>query len=126
MKPPIPTDSWQVLQAARPNVLVIDPDPQHRARTVEAILEGSREPVWRCPATPFALPPDTVGTLVVPDVERLTLEQQRELLAWAESHRTTQLVSISPAPLFPAVAAGTFLDSLYYRLNVVLLGADDV
>lgn len=125
MKPPIPTDSWQVLQAARPNVLVIEPDARQRARKVEAVLEGTREPIWRCEKSPLALPADPVGTLVVPDVSRLTLEEQHELLAWAESHRSTQLVSVSPRPLFPSVAAGTFLDGLYYRLNVLLLGERD-
>lgn len=126
MKSPIPTDSWQVLQVVRPNVLVIQPDPQQRSLTVNAVLERTREPVWRCQNSPLCLPPEAVGTLVVSDASVLTLAEQRELLAWAEGHRDTQIVTSSAIPLFPAVAAGTFLDGLYYRLNVVLLGDRDV
>jgi hypothetical protein len=122
MKSPIPTDSWQVLQAAHPNVLVIQADPHLRTRTLEAVLERTREPVWRCQADVLALPHEPVGTLLLPDVSRLSLDQQRELLAWAEANRATQIVSGSPAPLFAAVASGAFLDGLYYRLNVLLLG----
>lgn len=125
MKSPIPTDSWQVLQALHPNVLVVDPDPDARTRTVEAILEHSLPPVWRCERASLCLPSEAVGTLVVPDANRLTADEQRELLVWAESHRGTQIVSVSPAPLYPAVEEGTFLDRLYYRLNVVLLGPRD-
>jgi transglutaminase-like putative cysteine protease len=125
MKPPIPTGSWQVLQASRPNVLVIEPDAQRRSRTLDAVLVYVREPVWRCPEERLALPSDVVSTMVIPDVSRLTPEEQRQLLAWAESHRGTQIVTLSPIPLFPAVASGSFLDALYYRLNVILLGEQD-
>lgn len=126
MKSPIPTDSWQVLQAARPNVLVIESNPQRRRLTLEALLEGCREPVWRCERPSLALPTSHVGTLVVPDVNQLTLDEQRTLLAWAESHRRTQIVTASADPLYPAVAAGAFLDGLYYRLNVILLDSQQV
>jgi hypothetical protein len=122
MKSPIPADAWQVLQAVRPNVLVIDPDPRQRSRTLAALLEGTREPVFHCHNAPLGLPQDEVGTLVVADVSCLTADEQRHLLAWAEAHRRTQIVTASPVPVFPAVAAGVFLDSLYYRINVMVLG----
>ena len=125
MKSRLSTDSWQVLQALRPNVLVIVPDPQQRTHTLDAILNGSRTPVWRCESGPLSLPDREVGTLVVPDASVLTLDEQRLLLAWAERHRTTQVVTVTPVPLYPAVAAGTFLDGLYYRLNVLVITDED-
>jgi hypothetical protein len=125
MKLPIPTDSWLVLQASHPNVLVIQKDPHLRTRTLEAVLERTREPVWRCQGDALALPHEPVGTLLVPDVSRLSLEEQHQLLAWAETHRASQIITGSPTPLYPSVASGTFLDALYYRLNVLLLGDPD-
>ncbi len=117
----IPADSWRVLKAMRPNVLVIDPDAAHRRRMVDAVLEGSRGPIWRCEGTPLALPAEGVGTLLVQDACALSTQDQQQLLEWMEQHRTTQVITVAPRPLYPEVAAGTFLDGLYYRLNVLLV-----
>jgi transcriptional regulator of aromatic amino acid metabolism len=121
MTPQIPADSWRVLKALRPNVLVIDPDARHRRSIVDAVLEGSRSPVWKCEGSPLTLPKEGVGTLLVQDVGALTSEEQRELLTWIELNRATQVVTVAPRPLYPGVAAGTFLDGLYYRLNVLVV-----
>lgn len=126
MKLPIPTDSWQVLQALHPNVLIVHHDPQQRTRTVEAVLQGCRAPVWRSAGQPLSLPLNGVGTLVIDDVSVLTPDEQRALLLWVERNRTTQIVTVSPVALYPAVEAGTFLDGLYYRMNVLLVSEHDV
>jgi hypothetical protein len=117
----IPADSWRVLRAMRPNVLVIDPDAAHSRHIVDALLEGSRGPVWRCQVTPLALPGETVGTLLVQDACELTPDEQRLLLGWIEQNRATQVVTVASRPLYPCVTAGTFLDGLYYRLNVLVV-----
>jgi hypothetical protein len=124
MKAPIATDCWQVLQAVHPNVLVVNRDTQQRGRAVEAILEAARAPVWRCERRPLALPSEDVGTLLVPDVHALGESEQLELLAWARRHKTAQIVTATPVPLYPAVSAGRFLDELYYRINVLVVGED--
>jgi Sigma-54 interaction domain len=124
MKGPIPTDCWQVLQAAHPNVLVVNRDTQLRVRAVEAILDAARAPVWRCERRPLALPSEDVGTLLVPDVHALGESEQLELLAWARRHKTAQIVTATPVHLYPAVSAGRFLDELYYRINVLVIGED--
>jgi transcriptional regulator of aromatic amino acid metabolism len=121
MNADIPSDSWRVLQAMRPNVLVIDPDACHRRRVVDAVLEGSRGPVWRCEGTPLLLPKAGVGTLLLNDAGDLTAAEQGQLLAWIECNRATQVITVAPQPLYPGVAAGTFLDGLYYRLNVLVV-----
>jgi transcriptional regulator of acetoin/glycerol metabolism len=37
----------------------------------------------------------------------------------------TQLISVAPCPVFPLVLEGTFLPTLYYRLNTVCLALPD-
>ena len=60
------------------------------------------------------------GTVVLHDVDRLGLRWQRELFAWldAEAGRT-QVVSTTSRSLLPLIAAGDFLEPLFYRLNTV-------
>jgi len=60
------------------------------------------------------------GTVILSDVEELALEDQQRLNAWltAAEHRP-RVISTSRASLFPMIEAGMFVDSLYYRLNVV-------
>jgi transcriptional regulator of acetoin/glycerol metabolism len=66
-----------------------------------------------------------VKTLVIRNVDGLSLEHQAALSAWLErpAMGRTQVVSTTNAPLFPRVAAGLFLEKLYYRLNTLVLGA---
>ena len=124
MKAPIPAECWQVLQAVHPNVLVVNRDTQRRVRAVEAILEAARAPIWRCERRPLTLPSEEVATLLVPDVHALGESEQLELLVWARRHKTAQIVTATPVPLYPAVTAGRFLDELYYRINVLVIGED--
>lgn len=82
---------------------------------------------WWSPAT--RLPsPSGIKTLVIRNVETLTPRQQRELLSWLEQAAVarTRLVSTTTVPLFQRVAAGLFLDTLYYHLNTVTLSGDDL
>ena len=54
------------------------------------------------------------------DVGALTTDDQLRLLDWLErAEGRTQVVSTSSAPLLPRVHAGSFIDTLYYRLNTV-------
>jgi DNA-binding NtrC family response regulator len=67
------------------------------------------------------------GTVVLSDVEELPLEDQQRLNAWlaAADHRP-RVISTSRASLFPMIEAGMFVDSLYYRLNVVCVDATKI
>ena len=67
--------------------------------------------------------PEDVQTLVIRNVELLSAERQRELLSWLERAAVarTRVVSTTTVSLFERVAAGLFLDTLYYRLNTVML-----
>src|SRR5262245_13910912 len=101
MNAEIPDDSWRVLQSMRPNVLVIDPDADHRDLVVDAVLEGSRAPLWRCDASHLDLPPEQVGTLLLDGVDGLDAAAQRQLLAWMERNRATQIIAVAPRPVYP-------------------------
>jgi transcriptional regulator of acetoin/glycerol metabolism len=66
------------------------------------------------------------GTMILDGVAALGTEDQHRLLEWSnQAAGKIRIVSTSAAPLFPLVQAGTFLDTLYYRLNVICVDATD-
>lgn len=115
-----PADDWSVLLAVQPNVLLSGPrDATHAF--ILAVTPYLREPVRSSVAGDALLSlPATDGTMILRDVDALDHEQQQRLLRWLDEPRNgqTQVVSITAAPLYAAVQTGTFLDQLYYRLNV--------
>jgi DNA-binding NtrC family response regulator len=69
------------------------------------------------------LPNRQHGTLILRNLETLEGRAQHELLHWLnEAGAATRVVSLTPADLYPLVELGTFLDALYYRLNVFRVG----
>jgi hypothetical protein len=96
-------------------------------KTVEAICIA-RAPVtiWR-PGSPLLLPAAVqTGTLIVQDLGALTREDQHSLCEWLEiTAGRTRVISTSVRPVFPMVEAGTFSPTLYYRLNVLYLNANE-
>jgi transcriptional regulator of acetoin/glycerol metabolism len=61
-----------------------------------------------------------VEAMVVRDVTRLTLADQHRLVRWMDERGAgTQVISTAPAAVTPLVHAGAFLETLYYRLNVL-------
>lgn len=116
-----PADDWSVLRAAHPNILVSGPRDATDA-FILAVTPYLRAPV-RCGLAGDALLnlPAAGGTLILRDVDALDREQQQRLLRWLdESHNGhTQVISITATPLYLLVQAGTFLDRLYYWLNVI-------
>jgi len=61
------------------------------------------------------------GTLILEDVEKMDEQEQQRLLWWLEEYSRTgvQVITIAPAALSAHVQAGTFLNTLYYRLNLI-------
>jgi transcriptional regulator of acetoin/glycerol metabolism len=108
-------------QATRLNLLLINADGVIQ-NLVESFLLDRREPtaIWR-PGNRLILPPVARSrTMILHDVGDLPLEDQHRLATWLEgAGRKTQIVSTTPRPLLPCVEAGTFNDTLYYRLNMV-------
>jgi transcriptional regulator of acetoin/glycerol metabolism len=103
-----------------------------RAPAVQHVLDeltGTlQKPVasWQ-PGQPLVLPPaDNGGTVVIHDVGALRLQEQIRLLEWLPlAAGRTQVISTSAAPLLPRVVAGSFIDTLYYRLNTVYVDVTD-
>jgi hypothetical protein len=64
------------------------------------------------------------GTILLQDVDRLTLGAQRELLAWLDERGGhVRVISTARGDLFDLVSSGEFLDPLYYRLNTIVVDA---
>jgi Sigma-54 interaction domain len=131
-----PAPDWQLSRAAdvfqllggipRVNLLLVGVD-REMWRPLETKLLDLREPVstWS-PGAQLRFPaPSQTGSLILNDVEELSLDEQRQLLEWLEPvGRSVRVISTTSAPLFPRVEAGAFNDTLYYRLNTVTLEFD--
>ena len=120
MNAQILAENCRGLRTAFPNVLLIGADARHD-RALAELLDTSRPPVWHCDGARFALPAESVGTLLLRNPTSLRAGEQRALLNWATNHVTVQIITVTPTPLYPLVQAATFLDDLYYWLNVVTL-----
>jgi transcriptional regulator of aromatic amino acid metabolism len=106
----------------RANLLVTGPDDVTDS-VVQALRSHLQDPVMVLRrGEPLALPSAPVGTLLVADVGALTPEEQCRLFDWLEQHSTgTQVISMATTSLMPMVAAGSFLEGLYYRLNTIYI-----
>ena len=70
---------------------------------------------------------EPVGTLMLFDVEALTLADQSQLMAWlAQNNIRPRVISTSLGSILPMIGAGNFLAPLYYRLNAICLDLRDV
>jgi hypothetical protein len=113
---------WGILRACRHNVLLEGPVAATNAG-LRLLQPQIREPiVWNGPQTPLDLPSGEIGRLILRNVAGLSGEDQTRLLTWLGGLGSrTQIVSTTEHPLFVLVARGLFDETLYYRLNVMLL-----
>jgi hypothetical protein len=117
-----PLEEWSVFHAAHPNALLIGAAAKANAAIV-GLLPYLRAPVvhWH-PRAMAEFTWQATGTLVVWDVDILDRTQQELLLAWMDSHAADrQVISVGQGPVFPLVLRKEFIDTLYYRLNMVCL-----
>jgi hypothetical protein len=117
------SNDWSVFRRAHPHALLIGTEAGAEA-VIGRLRQYLRAPLvhWR-PRTRTE-PPSAAGTLVIWDVDALDRLQQAQLLAWMDSHLDGQVISIAPAPVFPLALREEFLQTLYYRLNILCLGVD--
>jgi hypothetical protein len=113
-----------LMRTVRSNML-IEGSAAAVEQSLAALIPHLELPV--CCWTPVALlpSPHEVKSLVIRGVEALSQRQQRDVSGWIEraSVAGTRVVATTTVPLFERVAAGTFLDCLYYRLNTVKIDA---
>jgi hypothetical protein len=123
MKPSSPRHpEWTILRRLRVNALLTGAD--HLTGAAVARLETSfRQPlVWWAPAVTAELPPVTVGTLVIRDVDRLEAGQQHSLAKWIGAHSAgLQVLSLAREPLYGRVLDDRFSAALYSCINTVML-----
>jgi hypothetical protein len=113
----LPAD-WDLLVIAPVNVLVIG-----ESATTSAVVDAMRPHLVEPLVTvgghdPLNLP--SVGTVILSDVEGLVLADQQRLNTWLTDHRS-RLITTSRVSLLPMIAAGMFVESLYYRLNTLFI-----
>ena len=93
----------------------------HRTSTVvDALRTRLDQPLvtLHCDHT-LELPTVPPRTVILSGVEALPLGDQHRLMAWLERGDRLRVISTSRVSLFPIVQAGMFIESLYYRLNIL-------
>jgi hypothetical protein len=92
---------------------------------LDALVPDLREPIGRwSPGDRLLLPPPAlVGTMIFQDVGEMPFEDQCRLMEWLTGASTTQVISTTPTSLMRRVGAGTFIEALYYRLNIISIDA---
>ena len=110
----------------RPNVMVMNTQASVD-RVVEQLTTVCQAPIQVC-RFPGILDLASVisGTLVLGDIDRLTIGQQISLSDWLwRTRNDIQIVSIARAPMMELIAEGRFLEGLFYRLNTIVLRTVD-
>jgi hypothetical protein len=113
---------WRSICASRHNVLLEGP-PACTEAVLHLLKPYLGEPVTlKRSGAPLELQASMRGALVVHDVSSFSRPEQDRMLGWLDGlDSRTQVVCTTTEPLFPLVARGLFHETLYYRLNVILL-----
>jgi hypothetical protein len=113
---------WSLVSDRRPNVLVRGPGEATHA-FVDAVTPYLQSPVHNLACEGGFTLPAGRGTLILDHLDALGREEQEKLLTWLDDpqHAGTQVISLTPARLYTSVQHQTFLNALYYRLNVIYL-----
>jgi hypothetical protein len=116
----------QAIGLPRVNLFLVGPESVTHP-LLELLLPKLHDPIttW-CPGQHFVLPPpEYTGTMILYQVGALGRADQWRLLE--HLGRVTgelQIVSTSSAPLMSRIHAGTFDDTLYYKLNHVYVDSN--
>jgi excisionase family DNA binding protein len=110
--------AWELARSSRANMMVIG--PEHVVmRWFGGITPMLQDPILVSRGSSFSLPMlDGAGTIVLRDIDTMSLELQSRFVDWLKTTHNTQVISTAAEPLFERVGS-TLLDSLYYRLNTV-------
>ena len=112
------TAEWRSACTGRHNILLEGP----RASTDAVLRLLTPHLCGPVASNAFEVDAERPGSLVLQEVEALCGAEQDGLLGWlTDSGGRTQVVSTTTGSLFSLVARGLFDQTLYYRLNVILL-----
>ena len=112
----------QELGMPRVNLFLVGPRSVTQ-NLLDLLLPDLHDPIatW-FPGEPLKLPAAGSGTMIFYDIGALAYDDQRRLLDHLSgAAQRPQIISTSSTPLLPRVHAGTFDDTLYYRLNHVYM-----
>jgi hypothetical protein len=99
--------------------------PEQRAGPLEELCAWCQRDVYHLQRMAFKLPNVSTSILVVIDeVADISTDDQQTLLQWLEQHPDAMVLSFATKPIFSHVKRGTFLERLYYRLNVMTLSVN--
>jgi hypothetical protein len=117
-----PIGDWSLVSDRRPNVLVSGPGEAAQA-FLHAMTPYLQSPVHSVACDTRLNLPAGDGTLILDRLDALDRDQQEALLRWLDDprHARTQVISITPAPIYGKVQRETFSNALYYRLNIIYL-----
>jgi hypothetical protein len=117
----LPEDDLRILRSATPNVLLLGPAWATDAAIEQLIADRSQRVGFWTPAETIPLPERR--TVVIRDVGVLPLHIQAAWVAALDGcrERQPQIISTNSFSVFPLIARHLFLDTLYYRLNCVLV-----
>lgn len=112
---------WRALMRIGANVLVTLPRELFDAFG-ESCRGTFREPV-ACVRGGSALRVEGIKTLIIVDLQLLTIDDQHTLAAWMSdaANADTQIIGLTHENLFRLVQDGQFDRDLYYRLNTIHL-----
>jgi Sigma-54 interaction domain len=120
LKVGLTSEDARLLASSRPNVVLVGMSPKTEEILV-ALTPFLQRPV-QCLEGPMSFPNPPQGTLILRKLETLDWQAQHQLLRWLDGPGTgTRVISVTSESLYPRVEQGSFLEALYYRLNVVRL-----
>ena len=115
-----PVEEFLLLASVHTNLLLEGQEPQLDA-VLDVLVPRLSRPVttW---SQGILVPGVDRGTLIVPKVDRLDDDQQRQLVHWLEKTAgSVRVIATTSVSLFALVQRGSFLDRLYYLLNIIRL-----
>jgi hypothetical protein len=117
----IPAGDWETLLTTRANAVVVGTEDA-ALRLWTAVWPALQKPIYWVEADRLSLPRVSAGTVILQHAHLLGAPDQQRVFEWLERDaRATRVLTTTPQPLFPLVEGGRFLESLYYRLNMLLL-----
>ena len=113
-------DDWCLIHEFRANTLIVGPEDLTRTALGE-LRPLLAEPVITVSAmAPGPIAPPEGGTFILSDVWCLSLPDQHRLLAALDGRSAAMhVISTTTSPILAQVLRHAFLETLYYRLNVL-------
>ena len=117
----IPATDWQTLVATRANAIVVGNEDAVLG-VWTAVWPTLQKPIVWVEADRLSLPRHSSGTLILQGADALSASAQQWVFDWLDQDaRATRVLTTTTHSLFPLVENGSFLEALYYRLNMLLL-----